>query len=879
MKAAVRVAVPVLLAALMLVLPWPRPAAHAGLAGEGWAGAAGRSAVLLPGELARSSVPARQGEDDLPWAPPEPGYRVQVRQQGIYKLTYADLAAAGVEVDGLDPTTLQLFSAGAEVPIWVQGEEDNTLDPEDYLLFYGVAVESKYTWYNVYWLTYGHAAGKRMQVRDATPSGGLIPDYHVSLLHLEERYFYASEVPGSEDLDRFLWGYAASGGWDFVYDFSLDSPFTGAGGMVRVSLYGYASAPWTRTLVYLNGQLLGDLMWRPGAWNLTELPVAAGLLQPGSNTLRLACPDSGDTVYVDWAEVQFANTFTAVDDVLAFSYDLPGRWQYQVSGFSVDEITLFDVTDPSAVSLISGAVVAPSGAGFSLTFEDQVVASTSYWAGAAGAYLAVNSITEDNPSDLRSELNGADYIVITHADFAQAIAPLAAYRASTGLRVLVADVQDVYDEFGYGVVGAHPIHDFLDFAFYHWQGLRPAYVLLVGDGHYDPKNYLGYGRVSYIPPYLVPVDPWIGETSADNRYVTLEGDDTFPDLSIGRLPVNSAAEAAVVVAKTLQYEQSPAPGDWKTKVLFVADDQDAGGDFDGLSEALIACCLPPSYSADKVYYLITHPSPTQVRQAIASAINQGRFLVNYIGHGATSTWGAEYLFRATDVGSLTNATMQPVVLSMTCKDGYFIEPYVGAGNSMAESLVRADGKGAVAAWSPTGLGVSTGHDLLNSGFFDGLFSGAATTVGEATLAGKQRLWDKRLALDLLDTYHLFGDPALRLAVAPTGVTLSLLDVAPGEGRSLVVQWETVSEIDNVGFNVYRSESAGGPRTKLNSALIFSQVPPGSPAGAFYEFADDTVAPGIEYDYWLEDVDRFGVSSLHGPARGTFAQLFLPVMRR
>lgn len=156
--------------------------------------------------------------------------------------------------------------------------------------------------------------------------------------------------------------------------------------------------------------------------------------------------------------------------------------------------------------------------------------------------------------------------------------------------------------------------------------------------------------------------------------------------------------------------------------------------------------------------------------------------------------------------------MQPVVLSMTCKDGYFIEPYVGAGNSMAESLVRADGKGAVAAWSPTGLGVSTGHDLLNSGFFDGLFSGAATTVGEATLAGKQRLWDKRLALDLLDTYHLFGDPALRLAVAPTGVTLSLLDVAPGEGRSLVVQGETVSEIDNVGFNVYRlsRQAAPGP---------------------------------------------------------------------
>jgi hypothetical protein len=72
-------------------------------------------------------------------------------------------------------------------------------------------------------------------------------------------------------------------------------------------------------------------------------------------------------------------------------------------------------------------------------------------------------------------------------------------------------------------------------------------VLLVGDGTYDARLYPGNSAPTYIPPYLAGVDPIYGETATDNRYASVSGDDTVPDLHAGRLPPNSASEAEVMV--------------------------------------------------------------------------------------------------------------------------------------------------------------------------------------------------------------------------------------------------------------------------------------------------------------------------------------------
>src|SRR5690606_10972851 len=95
------------------------------------------------------------------------------------------------------------------------------------------------------------------------------------------------------------------------------------------------------------------------------------------------------------------------------------------------------------------------------------------------------------------------------------------------------------------------IRDFIAYAYANWTHPVPTYVLLVGDGHFDFKNYYGRDEGIFIPPYLANIDPWIGETAADNRYVTVSGNDLLPDLFLGRLPVKTAVETTQMVNKIL----------------------------------------------------------------------------------------------------------------------------------------------------------------------------------------------------------------------------------------------------------------------------------------------------------------------------------------
>ncbi len=88
--------------------------------------------------------------------------------------------------------------------------------------------------------------------------------------------------------------------------------------------------------------------------------------------------------------------------------------------------------------------------------------------------------------------------------------------------------------------------------------------------------------------------------------------------------------------------------------------------------------------------------------------------------------------------------------------------------------------------------------------------------------------------------------------------------ALGDTEGVVVSWETASETDNLGFNLYRADSADGERILLNAELIPTNVPPGSPIGSVYEYRDTTAIAGQTYYYWLEDVDLAGESAFHGP---------------
>jgi hypothetical protein len=104
------------------------------------------------------------------------------------------------------------------------------------------------------------------------------------------------------------------------------------------------------------------------------------------------------------------------------------------------------------------------------------------------------------------------------------------------------------------------------------------------------------------------------------------------------------------------------------------------------------------------------------------------------------------------------------------------------------------------------------------------------------------------------------------AVGPTAVTLVSFTAVAGRG-AIILTWETATELDNLGFNLYRSEALDGDYVRLNQSLISGQHP-GSPEGAVYTWQDVDVSPGVAYYYKLEDLDLHGGRRFHGPVWAT-----------
>ncbi len=87
--------------------------------------------------------------------------------------------------------------------------------------------------------------------------------------------------------------------------------------------------------------------------------------------------------------------------------------------------------------------------------------------------------------------------------------------------------------------------------------------------------------------------------------------------------------------------------------------------------------------------------------------------------------------------------------------------------------------------------------------------------------------------------------------------------AVNEDEGVMLRWETATELDNLGFNLFRAEELDGPKTSVNPVLIPS-ASPGSMAGSVYEYLDTEIEAGLTYYYWLEDVDFALTKTLFGP---------------
>ncbi len=729
----------------------------------------------LPRESAVTRVPAA--------ASAAPEIKITVPNRGLFALSCADIQSAGLDAATLDPRHLQLTVGYPRQPVavWLPGESDGQCDPADRLFFFADPAYSRTTDDGVYFLSVGQGDGARMATQAGDPAG--LSDGTVWLTATaEENNFYEELYPDHAG-DRWFWKKL-----DALTDpnpslqFSIMSANPQPSSTAELTLWVQGkSAETHRVRVSINGQIITEAVWDGRTAHTITAAVNGGILQNGQNTVTVTVIDGVSAIWVDAAALRYAAQPTGGGQIL-FAGEASPR-AYTLS--DRQNPIVLDVTRPLTPTRVTGATL--SGAG-TLTFGDGGTVPARYLVASGAAIPAPKAIQP--AQTLPDPPGGADVIIITHPDFAAPVASLAAYRAAQGWRVVTVDVTAIYDAFGDGRVSAEAIKTFLAHAFAAWTAPAPAFVLLVGDGSYDFKNYAGWGNPNFIPPYLSPVDPrnffpWSAETAADNRYVTLTGDDNFPDMLIGRLPVNSAAEAATVVDKILRYEKTPLPGDWNMRQLFVSDNCDSAGNFYAAADAALNRLSPPMQGV-RYYYpqdsgapcayndALLYNSISSLRANFLQAFSAGAGMVTFHGHSSWHQWAGgnringgaeESVFHwsanpaENDVARLTNGYRLPVVLEMTCFTGYFQHPEYP---TLDESLLRRAGGGAVAVWGATGLGVATGHSQLQAGFYDALITNGERNLGAAVLSGKAKLFANGFNQDLLDTFTLLGDPAMTM---------------------------------------------------------------------------------------------------------------------
>ncbi|HLO65432.1 MAG TPA: C25 family cysteine peptidase [Holophaga sp.] len=681
--------------------------------------------------------------------------RLETTAPGLVRLPYASLASAGLATGDLKVASLRLTNQGATLPLATTNADGATFKAGDALEFYAPGMDSAYTGINVFWLDQG--AGRSMPTRAAAPGAGTPATVLTNTLHVEENHTLWGLTPGLPDADPWFWAKLTAPATRSL-PFTLPGLDAGAA-TLKVRIQGKSStgpSPDHHVAVALNGVALGDLRWTGTAATVQPLDIPPGVLAAGANTLVLTLPgDTGavvDQVLLDWFEVTYPRPLAASSGALGFAVPGGAAGPVKVAGLPAGDLRLLDITDPAAPVALRGFTTAQEGTARSLLFQDGAsAAARSYLAVAASAAQAPAKVEGRGLGALRAGTNGADWILVAPRAFLAAAEPLRALRQSQGLRARTVAVEDVYDEFGYGLPTPEALKAFLAYARASWTAPAPTYVVLLGDATYDPRDRMGTGKASQVPCHL-SVTEQLGLTPDDNWYAALDGTSEFPVLRIGRLPSASATQAAQVVAKLVAYENAAAP---PARALLVADNVEP--DFQAMAEAA-AGLLPAAASPVKVY-LSQYADFAKASQDIVSAFNQGACLTLYAGHGDVADWAGEMVLNNAKVPLLTNGGVLPFSVMFNCLNGFFAMP---GSYSLAETLVASPAGGAVAAYASSGLGFVWEQDLLVRRLMPLLFRADRPTLGEACTQARVLAVQDGASLDLIRTFTLIGDPAMRL---------------------------------------------------------------------------------------------------------------------
>ncbi len=755
-------------------------------------------------------------------------YQLCVEETGIYRLDYNDLEALGIQPGSVQKANLRLFGNGGgmlpesnsafahhdlqENAIYVSGTS-GTFAPGDYVLFYG---ESADRWYfdeeyglyryerhlyankNCYYITTDQGAGKRIQAQENITQ---TPTHQVN--HFRDFAVHQRDLDNLIGSGRIWFGevFDATLTRQFVFNFShLETSKTAT---VESFLAARASVQSSFTVKAGNSEKqMSIAAINPSDYNGFFVRTNTDTLNfnptnQSSLTVNLTYnrPVSGSRGWLNYIVLNVARQLRFDGGQMPFhSVENIGDGfvhEYLLADAG-SQVTVWDISDRFNVRLQN---TTPDGNRMRFRLPGDNIREFIAF---DGTHYKTPELIGNIPNQNLHGLSVKDLVIISPDEFLEEAQRLASFRSEhNGLSTVVVSTDQVYNEFSSGKPDASAIRNFMRM-FYNRADTpseMPRYLLLFGNGTIDNKDILGYGgniiptfqsRDSFSPSLSYMTDDFFGLLDHD------EGDDAegILDIGIGRLPVRTPEEAAILVDKIIRYEKR-IPGmapdahsieytgmisnyaDWRNIVAFIADDGDNNTHFNH-AEILTQNILEnhPQYNIQKIY-LDSYQQITMaggarqpdVNRAINERVNQGALMINYIGHGGTRGLAHQRVLTFEDIATWNNAYNMPVFMTATCEFSSFDQPNPEELSAGVRIVLKPKG-GTVALYTTTRLAWSSHNLVLNRNFMQTVFAknneGNHHHLGDLIRIAKQKSSSTSTPRQLRN-FVLLGDPSMQMA--------------------------------------------------------------------------------------------------------------------
>ncbi len=657
---------------------------------------------------------------------------LSVETDGIYRVSFDDLMAAGMDWTGVKMKTLAVIDAsGDPVPVRVKGAGKFTTGK--FVEFWADSIDTLYTGTNVYRLVVDPSQRLLMDVdKSKVPKakiGAATSSMHTVVV--EQQKLYSTSMPGSDPwFAQRLFSFGAPA--TTIVDVDHVAPGRASVAVTVAGGVDFAVAEDHHVTVSVNGVTAGEVRFGGITEKVVTGTVPSGVLVDGANNVTVTVTAAAGAPYglvnLDRISVTYPRRIVAVDGTAEFT---ASSARVSVAGFTSPQVEVLRFQGDDIARVARKRAALQSDGTYTISFAGN---------GTAARYAVTQIGSIDRPEIAAGRkttglLTGtADLLIISHSAFSDHLGDLVAAREAQGLSVKVVEVEDVYAAYTGEVFDPAAISAYIADAATAFDD--PA-ILLVGADSYDYRNYVSTDSIAFIPTMYGNVG--VGQvrwSPIDPAFADIDNDQV-PDLALGRFPVRNLDELANAIAKATSYTPDAS--------AVFASDTGFGATTDE-----IAASLPSGYAVTTA--ALDDLPVADARSALLGGINGGAGLTVFFGHSSTDQWTSKGLLRTADVAGFTNTDDPTLVVQFGCWNTYFSHP---TQQSLGSRMLTAP-TGAAAVVGATTLTSSIHDAMFGPNVMDGITSSA--TIGEALLTAKHSLRSVTSAPDITLGWTLLGDP-------------------------------------------------------------------------------------------------------------------------